>query len=167
MGDVPRRFRFTGQPLNGHLIANVGSLLDAKGIPHVLWHLAPQSFRDPDSYRREFPSCHSFGMPLAETNQAIALVLGDEALQRAYDTLQSAGFSPCSLGESCEDSKQKRPRFSPAPSEHLHISDDSCIMLFGKSEVLWNIPDLATVLSETTAKPDVILASDPIRASRS
>ena len=36
-------------------------------------------------------------------------------------------------------------------------------MLFEKSEVLWNIPDLATVSSETTTKPDVILASDPKR----
>ena len=35
MGDFP--FRFTGQPLDAHLVANIASLLDAEGISHVLW----------------------------------------------------------------------------------------------------------------------------------
>lgn len=93
----------------------------------------------------------------------MAFVIENGYLQRAYDVLQRAGFSSCSLGESCHDSTGNRPRFYPAPTKHLHISEDSSIRLFEKSEVLWNIPNLATAPSDATPKPDVILASDSKR----
>ncbi len=37
MADDQMPFRFTGQPLDAQLVANVASLLDAEGIPYVIW----------------------------------------------------------------------------------------------------------------------------------
>src|SRR6184192_2337386 len=82
-------------------------------------------------------------------------------LQQAFSTLRSAGFPPCSSPQSCTASKERR--YSPAPSEHLHLLDDLYIMLYKQSETLWNISNLATISSATAPKPDIILASDPNR----
>lgn len=95
--------------------------------------------------------------------QGIAFVVDEKEVQRAYDKLHAVGFSPCSQGAFCEDSPEKKRRFNRAPSKDLHISESVPIMLYKKSEMLWNIPDLAAVTSELTTRPDIILASDPKR----
>jgi len=71
----------------------------------------------------------------------------------AYNTLRGAGFKDCKSG-SCIGNKILS--YSPTPHIHLHITEFELLGLYKKSDLLWRLPNLSNVDSES-----IILASDP------
>lgn len=90
-------------------------------------------------------------------------MLPDHCIEPGIEVLRGIeALSPCSLGESCPSSLQRR--HSPSPSLHMHLNgSDTTANLYVQSQTLWFLPPLDVSLSspqETQLPPHLILASD-------
>lgn len=86
----------------------------------------------------------------------------DQALSEAVSALQHVGFNSCTQGRQCRFAHDTVEFCSsPPPAAHLHMTGPNVVMLFRKSDMLWNAPAVIkpTPLPEgPNAK--IILASD-------
>lgn len=88
-----------------------------------------------------------------DTSKGLDVVIEDNFMDAACDTLQSAGFKKCK-SEGCNGNKKLFQ--APSPHSHLHITESERVGLYKKSDILWRIPYLLDVDGESRN-----LASDP------
>lgn len=79
----------------------------------------------------------------------------DTLIEIAFATLVKAGFHLCTLKSGCYLSNTP---WSPSPTRHLHISDELTILLFQKSDVLQEFPDLEISFEDDNL--EIMRASD-------
>ncbi|KAF3394146.1 hypothetical protein F1880_005527 [Penicillium rolfsii] len=127
-----------GEALDDKFVARVSQVLNAAGVPNLLW----------GNYLLSV-----YGVPTI--TEDVAFVVADEHTAMASSALKEADFSPCRKGSSCPRSPgfQARP-----PAEHLHINEDFVISLYKKSDMLWKFGVFGGCQFEQS--PHILSASD-------
>ncbi|GIK00925.1 hypothetical protein Aspvir_004955 [Aspergillus viridinutans] len=132
-------FKFNGQKVDVDLVASIAKLLDANGIPNVMW--------GPYVLAR-------YGAPLVLSD--FAFVIPDQHIERAREVLLAANFPPCPLGDDCQliqpfcrlphsyahfilDDKGQPPRAHNGQTGYWHPFH---LELHKKSQLLWTLPDI-------------------------
>ncbi|GIC90281.1 uncharacterized protein Aud_006715 [Aspergillus udagawae] len=132
-------FKFNGQKVNVDLVASIAKLLDANGIPNVMW--GPYVL-----------AC--YGAPLVLYD--FAFVIPDQHIDRAREVLLAANFPPCPQGDDCHliqpicslphsyahfilDDKGQPPRGHNRQTGFWHPFR---LELHKKSQLLWALPDI-------------------------
>ncbi|KAL5041834.1 hypothetical protein BDW71DRAFT_201043 [Aspergillus fruticulosus] len=107
--------------LDINLVGSISSLLNAAGVPNLLW----------GNYLLTV-----YGVPTI-VDVSVSFVVPDALLETGLSTLSHAGFLSCTQGPKC-------PFANAAPClatvKHLHINDELVISLHRKSDVLWDFP---------------------------
>ncbi|OGM39421.1 hypothetical protein ABOM_012115 [Aspergillus bombycis] len=131
-------FHFNGQHLDNDLVTSISSLLDAFNIPNLLW----------GNYLLTV-----YGVPTVV--DGVSFVVPDALSEISFSTIAEAGFHLCSRQLDCphSNSNQCQP-----PYKHLHIDDELAILLYKKSDVLWEFPEFEAAFHDTSA--DIMFASD-------
>ncbi|PYI31704.1 hypothetical protein BP00DRAFT_343229 [Aspergillus indologenus CBS 114.80] len=129
-------FSFAGQKLDNNLVGSIASLLNAAGVPNLLW----------GNYLLTV-----YGVPTIV--DGVAFVVPDALLEKGLSTLSGAGFLPCTQGLECPCLGAPQSLSSLA---HLHINDELVVSLYRKSEMLWDFPEFDIA----TDSADIISASD-------
>lgn len=85
----------------------------------------------------------------------MSFVVPDSLIEVSFSTLSEAGFLPCPRHSNCPhlNSLQCQPPYS-----HLHIDDELAILLYRKSDILWEFPDFEAAFHDTNS--DIMCASD-------
>ncbi|RHZ61820.1 uncharacterized protein CDV56_108170 [Aspergillus thermomutatus] len=124
-------FKFNGQKPDADLIASIVKLLDAHGIPNVMW----------GAY-----ALIRYGAPLVIED--FTFVIPDQHIDRAREVLLAANFPPCPKGDDCP---LIQPNIDlPHPYAHFDLDDYgpprhwhcSRLELHKKSRLLWTLPDI-------------------------
>ncbi|RDW81519.1 uncharacterized protein DSM5745_05076 [Aspergillus mulundensis] len=131
-------FQFSDQKLSDKLVESISNLLDAAGIPHLLWGNFLLAI---------------YGVPTIV--EGVSFIVPDTLIERAESIIGKSGFLPCPRPSECP---HEVPLVSPRADAHRHIDDDLAISLFRKSEILLDFPDLESAFGNCS--PDVMHASD-------
>ncbi|GIJ85081.1 hypothetical protein Asppvi_003936 [Aspergillus pseudoviridinutans] len=132
-------FKFKGQKVDKDLVASIAKLLDANGIPNVMW--GPYVL-----------AC--YGVPLVLDD--FAFVIPDQHIDRARDVLLAANFPLCPQGDDCH---LLQPICTlPHSYAHFILKDEAQpprghngqtgfshpfrLELHKKSQLLWTLPDI-------------------------
>ncbi|GIJ91794.1 hypothetical protein Asppvi_010767 [Aspergillus pseudoviridinutans] len=133
-------FKFRGDhAANKKLVCSISRLLNAHGIPNLLWGDLVFNL---------------YGVPLHVSD--FSFVIPDTVIDEARNVLETAKFPLCHLGEICPAIQPNCP--APPPYAHFNIKQKGDprkwfrIELHRKSDLLWTAPEIPA------GKPD---ANDP------
>ncbi|PLB43194.1 hypothetical protein P170DRAFT_369818 [Aspergillus steynii IBT 23096] len=130
-------FSFRGQSLDNDLVGSISSLLNDAGIPNLLW----------GNYLLTI-----YGVPTIV--DGVSFIVPDALIEPGLSTLLHSGFLPCTPSFECPHSNDAKGFSTNA---HLHINEELVISLYGKSDMLWELPDFDIATQNT----DIMSASDP------
>lgn len=149
-------FHFNGQQLNNDLVASISSLLDAINVPNLLWgNYLLTVYGVPTVVDVSILSRNDWFYKIINTVKDVSFVVPDALIEFSFSTIAEAGFHLCSRYLDCPHSNS--PQCQP-PYKHLHIDYDLAILLYKKSDVLWEFPEFEAAFRDTS--PDIMFASD-------
>lgn len=156
-------FKFRGDlAANRELLCSISRLLDAHGIPNLLWgDLVFNLCGVPLQVSVSTWPNHS--LPYLSSLQDFSIVIPDDLTEKARSVLEAAKFPPCQLGQTCPAIQPNRP--APRPYGHFNIKQKGDprkwfrVELHRKSELLWTAPNIPACTPDAE-DPHYMLAKD-------
>ncbi|GFF32235.1 hypothetical protein IFM46972_03477 [Aspergillus udagawae] len=140
-------FKFRGDyTANKELVCSISRLLNAHGIPCLLWGDLVFNL---------------YGVPLQVSD--FSFVIPDELIDEARNILEAAKFPVCHLGQTCPAIQPNRP--APPPYAHFNIKQKGDprkwfrVELHRKSDLLWTAPEISACTPDGD-HPHYMLAND-------
>ncbi|RHZ67348.1 uncharacterized protein CDV56_108863 [Aspergillus thermomutatus] len=122
-------FEFRHHAANKELVCSISRLLNAHGIPNLLWGDLVFNL---------------YGVPLKVSD--FSFLVPDDLIDEARDVLEAAKFPLCHLGQTCHAIQPNRP--APLPCAHFNIKQKGDpnrwfrVELHRKSDLLWRAPEI-------------------------